>query len=298
VANEPWYFCRNGQQLGPFSRLEIESFIALGRVLPTDDVWTGSLHTWKAASDVFGFGNGPRGPLPVSPRRQSPSSRVFYSRVLAIVAAATLMSVAVVYSVYQYVFIGSAPAGATRSEKLDALELLKLSFECGSNSFVGNDTQKDHIQTEFSGDIDRFVSHSHLLDIKNGETSEANIDLVTRWGNVVHLDVLNKNVILYCRNCTIETRLSPRKFLMDSIIANTNGARKSTLFSFCDVETAKNASSAIEKIVELPLSSWVFDPPNAPVKEDNLFIKSIVGGILKSDPEKPASDGFNSDYPK
>jgi hypothetical protein len=55
VPNEQWYICRDGRQVGPMSRQQIEQFKNTGKLAPTDDVWTNSMQDWKLASDVFNF---------------------------------------------------------------------------------------------------------------------------------------------------------------------------------------------------------------------------------------------------
>jgi hypothetical protein len=58
VTNDVWYVSRNGQQIGPMSRAEMDEFHSTKKLAPTDLVWTASLGEWKSASSVFGFAAG------------------------------------------------------------------------------------------------------------------------------------------------------------------------------------------------------------------------------------------------
>jgi hypothetical protein len=64
-----FYLARNGQQLGPFSELELREMIAAGKVASTDLVWAPGDAAWHPLSTVPGFA--PIGPPPLPVDRGS-----------------------------------------------------------------------------------------------------------------------------------------------------------------------------------------------------------------------------------
>ena len=51
--NIEWYLAREGQQHGPLSQVELDKFIELGHLRPTDLVWRAGFAEWRSAADVF-----------------------------------------------------------------------------------------------------------------------------------------------------------------------------------------------------------------------------------------------------
>lgn len=48
-----WYLARNGQQHGPLSETELDKFIELGHLQPTDLLWRAGFDDWRGAAEVF-----------------------------------------------------------------------------------------------------------------------------------------------------------------------------------------------------------------------------------------------------
>jgi len=64
-AKIEWYLARDGQQHGPLSAIELDKFIELGHLKPTDLLWRVGFDDWRTATDVFP-------PLPPKPQPQPP----------------------------------------------------------------------------------------------------------------------------------------------------------------------------------------------------------------------------------
>jgi hypothetical protein len=62
-----WYAQVSGQRFGPVNEEEMKSWIAQGRVKPTDSVWSEGMPNWVTASAAFGQGGGAS---PASPPAQ------------------------------------------------------------------------------------------------------------------------------------------------------------------------------------------------------------------------------------
>ncbi|MBR0868807.1 DUF4339 domain-containing protein [Bradyrhizobium tropiciagri] len=77
MTEEVWYISRNGQQLGPMTRPQIDEFHSANKLAPADLVWTASLGEWKPASSVFRFAAGavPPPPPPPVPAQSQPSQQ-------------------------------------------------------------------------------------------------------------------------------------------------------------------------------------------------------------------------------
>lgn len=56
-----WYLARDGQQHGPLSAVELDKFIELGHLKPTDLLWRVGFDDWRTATEVFP-------PLPPQPK--------------------------------------------------------------------------------------------------------------------------------------------------------------------------------------------------------------------------------------
>ena len=54
-ADAEWYVSRNGQQLGPMSKAQLDEMNTTGKLEPSDHVWTAQLGEWKPASAVLQF---------------------------------------------------------------------------------------------------------------------------------------------------------------------------------------------------------------------------------------------------
>lgn len=67
VENSEWYISRNGKQVGPISRAQLDELHQSGKLAPNDDVWSASLGDWKPASTLFTFARSAAPPPP--PRR-------------------------------------------------------------------------------------------------------------------------------------------------------------------------------------------------------------------------------------
>ena len=48
-----WYLARDGQQHGPLSAVELDKFIELGHLKPTDLLWRAGFDDWRTATEVF-----------------------------------------------------------------------------------------------------------------------------------------------------------------------------------------------------------------------------------------------------
>lgn len=48
-----WYLARDGQQHGPLSAAELDKFIELGHLKPTDLLWRAGFDDWRSATEVF-----------------------------------------------------------------------------------------------------------------------------------------------------------------------------------------------------------------------------------------------------
>lgn len=53
TAQVQWYLAREGKQFGPLSDAELNKFIELGHLLPTDLVWREGFSEWRPAPSVF-----------------------------------------------------------------------------------------------------------------------------------------------------------------------------------------------------------------------------------------------------
>jgi GYF domain 2 len=60
-----WYLARDGQQHGPLTEDELDKFIELGHLKPTDLLWRAGFDDWRTAAQVFP-------PLPPAPQRPEP----------------------------------------------------------------------------------------------------------------------------------------------------------------------------------------------------------------------------------
>ncbi len=60
-----WYLARDGQQHGPLTEAELNKFIELGHLRPTDLLWRAGFADWRVASDVFPLSE-PRSPVRAS----------------------------------------------------------------------------------------------------------------------------------------------------------------------------------------------------------------------------------------
>lgn len=52
---DAWYYARDGQQLGPVSREELQRLIATGRAHSAEYVWTDGMADWQPANRVPGL---------------------------------------------------------------------------------------------------------------------------------------------------------------------------------------------------------------------------------------------------
>ncbi|MEN2495153.1 MAG: hypothetical protein TECD_01071 [Hyphomicrobiaceae bacterium hypho_1] len=55
-ANVEWFLARNGQQYGPLSNTELDKFIELGHLRPSDLVWRAGFEEWLTADQIFPVG--------------------------------------------------------------------------------------------------------------------------------------------------------------------------------------------------------------------------------------------------
>lgn len=60
-----WYLARDGQQHGPLSAAELDKFIELGHLKPTDLLWRAGFDDWRTATEVF---------PPLPPQQPPPSA--------------------------------------------------------------------------------------------------------------------------------------------------------------------------------------------------------------------------------
>jgi hypothetical protein len=59
-----WYVSRNGQQLGPMSKAQLDEMHQTGKLEPSDHVWAAELGDWKLASAVLQFARATPPPPP------------------------------------------------------------------------------------------------------------------------------------------------------------------------------------------------------------------------------------------
>ena len=50
---DEWYYAKDGQQLGPVSKEQVESFLADGTISGDSLVWKDGMGDWKPASEIF-----------------------------------------------------------------------------------------------------------------------------------------------------------------------------------------------------------------------------------------------------
>lgn len=67
-GNIEWYLARDGQQHGPLSAAELDKFIELGHLKPTDLLWRAGFDDWRTATEVFP----PRPPQQAPPHPAAP----------------------------------------------------------------------------------------------------------------------------------------------------------------------------------------------------------------------------------
>lgn len=59
-----WWYASNGQEFGPYTAKELQSFALSGRLTPADLIWREGLEKWLKASSVKGLFDPPKSPSP------------------------------------------------------------------------------------------------------------------------------------------------------------------------------------------------------------------------------------------
>jgi hypothetical protein len=70
TEDSAWYIPRNGEQIGPLSRTQLQDYFEAGKLARSDDLWSAELGDWKPASTLFDFSGVLQPPPP--PRRDQP----------------------------------------------------------------------------------------------------------------------------------------------------------------------------------------------------------------------------------